>query len=57
MRGEPVTAEQVQKLIGGEDVATRGMQQLASDMQWRAPIIFLGNIMPPWADPMMPTTT
>jgi hypothetical protein len=51
MRGEPVTAEQVQKLIGGEDVCTRGMQQLASDVQWRAPIIFLANIMPPWADP------
>ena len=51
MRGEPVTAEQLQKIIGGEFIGTRDMQSVAGDVKWRAPLIFISNDPPPWQDP------
>jgi hypothetical protein len=48
--GEPLTAAQAQKMIGGEKAATRDMQQIAGESQWKVPVWFIGNYPPPWKD-------
>ena len=49
--GEPLTAAQVQKMLGGEKTGTRNMMTTdGPESQWTVPLWFIGNFPPPWAD-------
>jgi hypothetical protein len=49
-RGEPLTAEQLVKLVNHEAMATRGMREEAGDADASANAIAFTNIRPPWKD-------
>jgi hypothetical protein len=45
-------AEQLQKMVSGEHVATRGMHQEADEKQWFTSMLFIANVDPSWEDAM-----
>jgi hypothetical protein len=51
VRGQPLTLEQLLKVINKEKVATRGMRQQASDITPLCNLIATSNTRPNWEDP------